>query len=78
MQKTKQKLWHIKAKKPTHFVDGKPTDKVTTINYIVHMGCEGRYLGITGRKKAEGQLIYPLKMWHVSCFGKTLANQYCI
>jgi hypothetical protein len=27
------------------------TDKVTTLNYIVHIGCEGRYLGITGRVK---------------------------
>jgi len=39
-------------------------------NYIVHIECEGRYLGITGRKKAEGQLIYSLKMWHDSCISE--------
>jgi hypothetical protein len=44
----KKKTLAFKGQETYSFVDGMLTDKVTTFNYIVHIGCEGRYLGITG------------------------------
>jgi len=51
-QKTKQKL-AFKGQETYSFVDGKTADKVT-FNYIVHIGLEGRYLGMTGREEQGG------------------------